>query len=319
MTQFGLIFESKETQADTIKLVENESLSINNKSKNNLLIEGENLTALKFLCVNGYKGKIDVIYIDPPYNTNIDKLSYKDCFDNKNFTYSHSEWLNFMRERLVFAKNLLSKSGVMFVSLDKKEISHFHLLSIELFKEKNIDILIWPKLNPLFDKNRIEKKFHNIKYEHEYIVVIFANKTKKYLHNIVVPYYINKKWINKTEPIKSILNNLGTTSSAKDELFDIFGIKNKFLTPKPIKLIKELIRSASNKDSTILDFFAGSGTTGHATMDLNYDDNGTRNFILINNNENNICREVTYQRLKHVIKTKHYKEGLKYFQQQKSK
>lgn len=111
----------------------------------------------------------------------------------------------------------------------------------------------------------------------------------------------------------SILRGVGTSSSAKDELFDIFGDREIFDTPKPIKLIQELIRVSTLKNSTILDVFAGSGTTGHAVMKLNAEDGGNRRFILCTNNENNICRDVTYERIKHVIDKEGYAASLKYY------
>lgn len=111
----------------------------------------------------------------------------------------------------------------------------------------------------------------------------------------------------------SILRGVGTSSSAKDELFDIFGDRDIFDTPKPIKLIQELIRVSTAKTSIILDVFAGSGTTGHAVMKLNAEDGGNRRFILCTNNENNICREVTYERIKRVIDNEGYAASLKYF------
>ena len=111
----------------------------------------------------------------------------------------------------------------------------------------------------------------------------------------------------------SILRGVGTSSSAKDELFDIFGDRDIFDTPKPIKLIQELIRVSTAKTSIILDVFAGSGTTGHAVMKLNAEDGGNRRFILCTNNENNICREVTYERIKRVIDKEGYAASLKYF------
>lgn len=72
----------------------------------------------------------------------------------------------------------------------------------------------------------------------------------------------------------------------------------KFNNPKPVKLIKKLIQFCKNKDAVVLDFFAGSGTTGQAVLELNNEDGGHRRFILCTNDENNICREVTYKRLK---------------------
>ncbi|SMN15891.1 Type III restriction-modification system methylation subunit [uncultured Candidatus Thioglobus sp.] len=77
--------------------------------------------------------------------------------------------------------------------------------------------------------------------------------------------------------------------------------KVKFDNPKSIGLMEYLIKIATNKNATILDFFAGSGTTGHAVLKLNKKDNGNRQFILCTNNENNICEEVTYERIKRVM------------------
>lgn len=111
----------------------------------------------------------------------------------------------------------------------------------------------------------------------------------------------------------SILRGVGTSSSAKDELFEIFGDRDIFDTPKPVKLIMELIRVATNESSIILDVFAGSGTTGQAVMKLNVEYGGTRKFILCTNNENNICRDVTYGRVKHVIGKEGYAASLKYY------
>ena len=81
----------------------------------------------------------------------------------------------------------------------------------------------------------------------------------------------------------------------KEELTKIFTSDNKAYG---IKLLKELVRATTNKDSTVLDFFAGSGTTGHAVIDLNKEDGGNRKYILISNSESNICKDVTLKRIK---------------------
>ena len=80
--------------------------------------------------------------------------------------------------------------------------------------------------------------------------------------------------------------------------------RDSFLSPKPTGLIKRCVEiGAKDKDAIILDFFAGSGTTGHAVLDLNKEDKGNREFILCTNNENNICTEVCYPRVKKVIQS----------------
>ena len=99
-----------------------------------------------------------------------------------------------------------------------------------------------------------------------------------------------------------------THEMLKDEIADLFGDRTAFATPKPMKLIKEFVRAASEKDSIVLDFFAGSGTTGHAVMDLNKEDGGLRKFILITNNENNICQNITVPRIQKTIEFFNYKE-----------
>lgn len=78
---------------------------------------------------------------------------------------------------------------------------------------------------------------------------------------------------------------------------EIFGDRTYFSTPKPLKLMEELVRATTNKNSIVIDFFAGSGTTGDAVDSLNKEDKGNRSFILISNSENNICKNVTVERM----------------------
>lgn len=97
--------------------------------------------------------------------------------------------------------------------------------------------------------------------------------------------------------LPSIFRCFGTNSSAKNELRDIFGSRDYFRTPKPIKLIEEFVRATINKESIVLDFFAGSGTTGHAVETINREDGGRRKYILVSNDESNICKDVTLKRM----------------------
>lgn len=94
-------------------------------------------------------------------------------------------------------------------------------------------------------------------------------------------------------------------------LQEIFGRGNHFNYPKSLLLMRDLLEVTSKPNSLILDFFAGSGTTGHAVLALNKEDGGNRQFILCTNNENNICEEVTYERLKRVMKGYKNKKGEK--------
>ncbi|OLS22511.1 MAG: Type III restriction-modification system EcoPI enzyme mod [Candidatus Heimdallarchaeota archaeon LC_3] len=289
-----------------IHLIEEKNLEIINGNRNNLLFEGENLFCLQFL-EEDYKEKIDVICIDPPYNTGMISLTYDDNkFLDRNDSNNHNKWLTFIQKRFKASYILLASEGVMFINIDEHEIANLLLLCYDIFGKKNVDVLIWPKTDPVFDQNRIEKLFHNIKIVHEYILVCFKNKA-------LITFNLIKSFDNQFRDMETIMKGFGTTSSAKDELYKLFGDRNLFQTPKPMRLLKELVRAASKKDSIILDFFAGSGTTGHAVMDLNKEDGGDRRFILVNNNENEICRNITYPRLKKVIEEEDYKENLKYF------
>lgn len=118
---------------------------------------------------------------------------------------------------------------------------------------------------------------------------------------------------NDNKAIKSswgLFDNQKNTIMLKSILGDA-----QFAYAKPLDLLTYLIKVTinSNKSAIVLDFFAGSGTTGHAVMKLNAEDGGNRRFILCTNNENNICRDVTYERIKRVIAKENYKASLKYY------
>lgn len=121
----------------------------------------------------------------------------------------------------------------------------------------------------------------------------------------------------KTLKNRSIYYSVAETGDATRLLTKIFGKKDVFENPKPIELIKELLSHSQN--AIVLDFFAGSASTGHAVLDMNKEDGGNRRFILCTNNENSICTEVTYPRIEKVIKgysnIKGIPANLKYYTQ----
>lgn len=316
MEKYGLVFEEhiEEVAEKNAELVEQKSLRIESGDRMNQLIEGENLVVLRLL-EKEYTGAVDVICIDPPYNTGMTSLNYNDSdYADTGDSYIHSKWLSFMEKRIGVAYHLLKNNGVMFINIDENETGTLILLCQQLFGDDNVNVLIWPKTDPRFDQNRVEKTYHNIKIVHEYVIACYKNKGQTHFNNMLSPVWLSENEYEE-HPIQmeTILKGLGTTSSAKDELDEIFGRRDLFQTPKPRRLTKEFVRVAGGKDAIILDFFAGSGTTGHAVMDLNKEDGGTRRFILVNNNENNICRKITYERLKRVIHEEKYNESLRYF------
>ncbi|WP_332307370.1 DNA methyltransferase [Thermophilibacter immobilis] len=109
--------------------------------------------------------------------------------------------------------------------------------------------------------------------------------------------------------------DVGHTDEAKKELKALFGGQAPFDTPKPTRLIRRVLEIGAGRDALVLDFFAGSGTTGQAVTELNAADGGTRRCILCTDDENGICSEITYPRWRTVITGKRgdgsgYSEGL---------
>lgn len=118
--------------------------------------------------------------------------------------------------------------------------------------------------------------------------------------SVAPPNFITERFYEYDTSINKSDNNVDTNEKAGEEVFNILGSK-LFDYPKPTSLISYVISFNNNSNITILDFFAGSGTTMHATMNLNEKDNGNRQCILVQQNENNICQEVCYERNKRVI------------------
>ncbi len=185
--KLGLVlnFEEKDEFLDEhyFGLEEIKELHINPKDKNNnLLIEGDNYYALKALKVSGIK--VDVIYIDPPYNTGNKDFIYNDDYSDDNGKYyitgqyvekddrfKHSKWISFMKKRLELAKDLLADDGIIFVSIDDNEQAYLKVLMDEIFGEENfVANLIWYK-----NKSPANLS-HFVRSATEYVLVFTKNK-----------------------------------------------------------------------------------------------------------------------------------------------
>lgn len=152
--KYGLVWEDKpEDVEERLReelpvLIEDTSkaiISTDTDAPNHILIEGDNLEALTALAYT-HKGKVDVIYIDPPYNTGNKDFVYNDKFVDKEDAYRHSKWLSFMSKRLQIAKQLLSDNGVIFISIDDNEQAPLKMLCDEIFNEnKLIGQIVWFK------------------------------------------------------------------------------------------------------------------------------------------------------------------------------
>ncbi len=438
--KYGLVWEDKPEDVEErlreelpiLKEVKERALiSDQPDAPNHILIEGDNLEALTALSYT-HEGKIDVIYIDPPYNTGNKDFVYNDSYVDTEDSYRHSKWLSFMSKRLRIAKRLLSDKGVIFISIDDNEQANLKLLCDELFggdrfagdiswqrtysprndskgisnekehilvyskvlgwvplplpRDEKMDSkysspdgderpwtssdafapsaathqgmvyaiqhpitgeLIYPYKGacwPLLQDSMLEEmsKWGNYEYKdlndaerraavcgipvnevRPGVKAIVLSEPIEIASNKAMEIYKRGNWPKfyftskgkggirrKTykDAVKGkIVTNLwqyaevGHTDEAKKEIAKIFRGEKPFDTPKPTRLIQRVIHISSENYSIILDFFAGSGTTLHATMQLNAEDGGHRQCILVTNNENGICEQVTYERNKRVI------------------
>ena len=380
--KYGLVWEDKEEDVakrceTELPLLKEDKMREIVKDKSlpyNIIIEGDNYHSLYALSFS-HKKSIDVIYIDPPYNTGNKDFVYNDSYVDKTDQFRHSKWLSFMSKRLRLARNLLSNKGLIFISIDDTEFAQLKLLCDNIFTEKNFIIdLIWNSRKSVSNDTIISLNHNHTLVYAKNIDVIQKNKndyrlcgSKEKFSNpdndprgewVADPFdapdvranltYIienpntGRKYLppkgrhwrttedeykrfladnrivfgktGKAKPqlkrfyyeaeekgvvSKSIWDDVGTTTNGTQELEKILGEK-KFNNPKPVSFLLKILELASSKDSTILDFFAGSGTTGHAVLEMNRRDGGQRKFILCTNNENNICHEVTYPRIKKV-------------------
>lgn len=393
--KYSLVWEDKPEDAEQrmvneqpvlVEVPERAIISDDAEAPNHILIEGDNIEALTALSYT-HAGMIDVIYIDPPYNTGNKDFVYNDSFVDKENGYRHSLWLSFMRKRLVLAKRLLKEKGVIFISIDDNEEAQLKLLCDEIFGEKNCrNVINTRRLDKNLSQQFIKKGIKSLAVGCEYILVYsvteeanfypimressderkdygywkgFWNaadrptmryelcgfkpmsgqwkwKKEKALEAVknyeaflkaqeenltltledywkqtgkclkfIRRRYENTKGKNMgvehwVEPSEGILRTSNWTDIITTET--ALNMQLNFSSPKSIKLIKEVLRfSNESNDITILDFFAGSGSTLHATMLLNAEDGGHRQCILATNNENGICENVTYERNRRVI------------------
>ena len=177
----------------------------------------------------------------------------------------------------------------MVICIDKGGLKAVKEAASSTFGKRNVSVHLWKKLDKRFDQNK-EKRPGKKKVLFEYIV--FCKNSSE---STLLPIRNPKGRIVKT-PL--VFSGYGTTSSAKDEIANVFGSRSAFSTPKPVALIRELIRATCPKGGIAMDFFAGSGTLGVATMELNAQDGGERTYILVTNGESNFAERIADPRLR---------------------
>ena len=359
----------------TLKPCRDESLYFDTSP--NLFIEGDNLEVLKLL-YKSYFGRVKAIYIDPPYNTGGDFV-YPDNYTKPLDTYLqltgqidaygnlqtsnpdtsgryHSTWLSMMYPRLFLARQLLTDDGIIFVSIDDREVYNLRLMINEIFGEENcLQQVVWQRhggggndskyfatdheyilayaknlhaigklRRPLTEKEKTEFKLkddhyetrgpyktsvfepmrpdnpaHGLRYEIEcpdgtMVYNEWGQKESGFLKlkdegRIVFKRKQNGEWqvekkiyLNESKRVpRSLLTKEEKNSKGRKQLREIFDVDGVFSNPKPVGLIKHLLQFSTNSDSIVLDFFAGSSTTAQAVIELNQEDSGNRQFIMV--------------------------------------
>ena len=154
------VVEKCKTEYPYLKELKNKEIKINKNLTTNILIEGDNYHSVSVLNIT-HKEKIDVIYIDPPYNTGAKNWKYNNDYVDSNHNYPHSRWIQMMSSRLEVAKNLLKKDGVLICAIDENELNRLGLLLEQIFREY--------KIHPIaIVHNPRGKQGKNFKYTHEY-------------------------------------------------------------------------------------------------------------------------------------------------------
>jgi len=356
----------------------------------NLMIEGDNYHSLSVLNYT-HAGKIDVIYIDPPYNTGAKDWKYNNNFVDINDRWRHSKWISLMRNRLQICKGILKKDGIIIIAIDDNEIASLSLLLDEMFPEKVLNTVVIVNnphgvsrsgfsrtheyalflLNPgqVINKKPAPEDLREINLRRSgnnslrqdsptmFYPIMVDKKTLKVIGAGEVPekdyhpkhqtiekdkfyeiwpldsknveknwYYSRKRVIEKgavelfTKNIKGQVHVYFPHTNNSEQTYKSVWVGSEFdagaygatlvktMTgtdfpfPKSINTVYDCLKAViKTKDAIVLDFFAGSGTTGHAVLMLNQEDDGNRKFILCTNNEGGIAEDVCYPRLKKAI------------------
>ena len=232
--KYGLVWEDKPEDVEeqlrdnlpVLKEVKDKAIINGEANPNHILIEGDNLHALTALTFT-HEGKIDVIYIDPPYNTGKEnEFRYNDKWILKEDPFKHSTWLNFISKRLKIAKRLLTEEGVFICHIDENEFDALNLLlETEIFSDNDfLGVIIWNKLNP-------KGEVAGVATMHEYVLIYAKNKENfKLLDNILTRSKPNALTIlNKAKALFSKIGKTQIPESIKEVI-------------KPFNYSKEIIK-----------------------------------------------------------------------------
>ena len=280
---------------------ENQACSV--QATDNLIIKGNNLLGIASL-LGAYEGKIRLIYLDPPYNTQNDSFKYNDSFN-------HSTWLCFMKNRLQIARRLLAPNGSIYIQLDYNEVHYFKVLMDEVFGADCFQReIIWDTQVLSGYKTMV----NNWVRGHDSIL-FYTKSPKDFLFNKQKMAH-RKEYLDRFDKIeegtgrrffdgrgeKRYLDEaIANGKPCGDVWYDIMSFQQiptakervEFSTQKPEVLLQRIIQSSTNEGDIVLDFFGGSGTTGVVAHKLN------RRYIMCEQIDSQV--EIMISRLKNVV------------------
>ena len=272
--KYGLVWEDKpedvEEQLRSMlpvfkEIKERAIISENTDAPNHILIEGDNLHALTALSYT-HEGKIDVIYIDPPYNTGKEnEFRYNDKWILKDDPFKHSTWLAFISKRLKIAKKLLADDGVLICHIDENEFDALNLLlETEVFTTNDfLGVIVWNKLNP-------KGEVTGVATMHEYVLIYAKNKDQfKNLENILTRSKPNaSKILNKA---KQLFNKIGKQQIPETikEVIKPFNYSKELLKDFEVLYDLELVNTEFQAWLSKQDF--SGGEKGYKFIDKNGD------------------------------------------------
>lgn len=219
--KYGLVWDEERTKEKfekdsenaipVLSAVKEKSIATNNNSQTHILIEGDNYHALSVLNYT-HQNNVDLIYIDPPYNTGKQDFKYNDKWVDEEDGFKHSKWLSFMSKRLRLTKQLLKEDGLFIAHIDEHESSTLNLLLDDIFgEENNLGVIVWDKKNPKGDARGVAA-------QHEYLFVYAKNASEVF----------------KTEKIQRPKRNALKIIEKANELF---ARKNSVDLPSDLKII----------------------------------------------------------------------------------
>lgn len=240
----------------------------------NQFYQGDNLLAMERLLKNGFEGKIDLIYIDPPFMTKtnqegrivindgerdhvIEQVAYEDNWEEGIISY-----LNMLCPRIYLMKELLSEKGTLYLHLDYRTVHYVKVILDSIFGQENfLNEIIWA-----YKSGGVSKRYYSRKHD----TILVYTKTKDYIFNPQKEKSYNRGFKPyKFKGVKEYQDEIGwyTLVNLKDVWqIDMVGRTSKervgYATQKPEKLLERIILTSSNESSIVADFFAGSGTTG---------------------------------------------------------